>query len=415
MYPTQLHSYLLWRSSVKPDAQSLASRRYTATISLLPAVMCGIFVFGWRAGVVLAVSVLISFVTDWVCHKFFYKDSLGTRQGAWLLTGLLLGLMLPPNAPLWLPIVGSMLAVFIGKYILSVENVSFLQPALVGLLILNLLGLFLGGDNPVLGLKGWDSQWPVLARDIEPSSDANRVAGVLKDLLGGDVRKAVTRKEWRDANFFGEHVKGADAVYAPRPLDKVKAKPGQDAGRPETNAPVAADTDPGQRYTWLRMLLGYVPGTIGGSSALALFFGIFLLIFSGAHSWVIPGFAMATLFGGLNFLAWAYGSSSNPLVIAENIPVHLLTGSTLLGIFYLAADPSSAPRSVLGKVYAGVAIGLIELMLRIFTPLADGIVFSVFLMQCLSFVIDQWLARPAEEDASTPSSVSLTSSSLRRL
>ena len=64
MYPTQLHSYLLWRSTVKPDPQALASRRYTATVSLLPATMVGIFVFGWWAGWIVFLSIISALRTN---------------------------------------------------------------------------------------------------------------------------------------------------------------------------------------------------------------------------------------------------------------------------------------------------------------------------------------------------------------
>src|SRR5579862_4527292 len=107
MYPTKVHSYLLWRSSVDPDAQALASRRFTATVSLLPATMVGMFVFGWYAGVLVLIALGTAFVADWICHKIpAFRDSTGTRDGTWLLTGLLLALFLPPNAGWWVPIIG---------------------------------------------------------------------------------------------------------------------------------------------------------------------------------------------------------------------------------------------------------------------------------------------------------------------
>jgi Na+-translocating ferredoxin:NAD+ oxidoreductase RnfD subunit len=91
----------------------------------------------------------------------------------------------------------------------------------------------------------------------------------------------------------------------------------------------------------------------------------------------------------------------------------LLTGSTILGLFYLAADPTTAPRSFLGRIYSGVAVGLLETLLRVFTPLAEAIFISVIVVQLLSFVIDQWLAPPGEEVR--PGAVAITSSSLGRL
>src|SRR4051812_28532245 len=111
MLPTQLHSYLLWRSTVDPNAQSLASRRYTATVALIPATMVGIFVFGWYAGLMVLTSIIAAFLTDFICHRFVFKDSQGTRDGTWMLTGLLIGLMMPPAVSPVVPVVGSIVAV----------------------------------------------------------------------------------------------------------------------------------------------------------------------------------------------------------------------------------------------------------------------------------------------------------------
>lgn len=413
MLPTQLHSYLLWRGSVKPDAQTLASRRFTATISLFPAGMVGIFVFGWYAGLVVLLSTLTAILTDTVFHRFVFKDTTGTRDGTWLITGVLLGLMLPPNVPLWLPMLGAILAIFLGKYWFSVDSMPLVQPAALGLGMLFLIGFCFLGSNPVLGLKNGTPHWPVLVRDIEPSTSPDKMVW---EFFGGDVRNSVTHKEWRSASFSGgvaqsESGVSANAVHAPRPVDKIKANPAHYVGDADSNM---SDSDAGETYTSARMIMGYVPSTIGGTSALALILGILFLIFAGANSWVIPVFGLGTMFSALHLLAWLYTGSASPLVIADNIPIHLLSGSTLLGAFYLAADSTTAPRSFMGKVYAGVAFGLFEVFFRIFTPLSEGIILSALCVQALSFVIDQWLAPPGEETKSGIT-VNLSSASLGRL
>ena len=421
MYPTQLHSYLLWRSSVKPDPQSLASRRYTATVSLLPATMVGIFVFGWWAGWIVFLSIFSAFATDLLSHRLIYRDSPGTRDGTWMLTGLLLGLMMPPPVPWFLPVIGASLAVFLGKHYLSVDGMPLLQPAAVGFLLLQLIGLAVPAMR---GVENGQPHWPVLARGIvptktDPRSTTEAVGNLWKDFFGGDVRKSMTPADYRAASFNGqppvmnpndppEKQVIAEATYKPRPIDLVKANSTQPVGREHSATPNATE-----RYDWLDLVLGYVPATIGGSSGLALMFGILLLLFTGAASPIVPFFALATMFASLHFLSWIYGNSSTAPIIAANIPVHLLTGSTILGIFYLAADPTTAPRSFLGKVYAGVAVGLIEVLLRMYTPLVEGIFLSVIIVQASSFVIDQWLAPPVEDPRA--SSASFTPSSLGRL
>jgi len=421
MYPTQLHSYLLWRSSVKPDAQTLASHRFTATMSLVPAAMAGIFVFGWWAGLTVAVAMATALVVDYFLHRFVYTESLGTRDCTWMLTGLLLGLLLPPNVPLAFPIVGAALAVCVGKHYLSVDNMPLLQPAAVGLLALHLLGFAWLGGNPMLAQYGGQPRWPVLARGIEPAAEVKpksaAVRKMLRDFFGGDVRKSVTRGQYRNAVFAGQTAwydaeKGiaAEAVHGPRPIDLVKANPGVDiTGGTASSSGAAGPAGTRETYDWLSMVLGYVPSTTA-SSGLALGLGILFLLFSGAASPLVPGFALATMFTALHFLAWL----NCGYVVAENIPIHLLTGSTIVGLFYLAADPTTAPRSVLGKVYAGVAVGLVEVVLRVSIPsLAEGIFISIIIVQLLSFVIDQWLAPPGEEVR--PGAVGITTSSLGRL
>jgi electron transport complex protein RnfD len=416
MYPTQLHSYLLWRSSVDPDQQSLASRRFTATVSLIPAVMVGMFVFGWWAGLVLLTSIVTALITDIVCHKYIWKDSVGTRDGIWLLTGLILALFMPPNVGLWVPVLGSLVAIVIGKYWSSIDSMPFFQPALIGLLALYIAGFAgqsLTHSNFMLATNNGEAQWPELTRRIarQPASSADGgkemaevVGQLLRDFFGGDIRNAEGLKEYRESQYSDTPLKAA--VYGPRPIDAVKANPGRDV-----SIPAGAAT---KSYDAVQMILGYVPGTIGGASALALFLGILFLLFTGAVHWALPTFALGTLFGGFHLFAWLFSGGSSPVIISENIPIHLLTGSTLLAIFYLAADPTCAPRSFWGKVYAGIAFGIVELFLRLFTPMAEGVLISVVIVQGLSFVIDQYLAPPVEQNT-TPSSVGLTSSTLGRL
>jgi Na+-translocating ferredoxin:NAD+ oxidoreductase RnfD subunit len=202
----------------------------------------------------------------------------------------------------------------------------------------------------------------------------------------------------------------AEAVHGPRPIDLVKFNRGVDISSGVKLASALGKKEMTEEgCDWLSLVLGYVPATIGGSSALALGWGVLLLVFAGAASPLVPVFALATMFTALHLLAWI-----NPAyAVPGNIPVHLLTGSTILGLFYLAADPTTAPRSFLGKVYSGVAVGLLETALRIFTPLAEAIFISVIVVQLLSFVIDQWLAPPGEE--ARPGAVGISSSSLGRL
>lgn len=150
------------------------------------------------------------------------------------------------------------------------------------------------------------------------------------------------------------------------------------------------------------------PERSAARSALALGLGVLLLIFTGATSFILPLFALATMFSMLHFFAWMSPGS----VIVSNIPIHLLTGSTLIFIFFLAADPQISPRSKLGKVYAGVLLGIIEVLFRLFLGMPEAMFISVLLVQAASYFFDLKLAPPDDEG---PVGHTLSTSSLGRL
>jgi len=393
MRPPALHSYLLWRSSVDPDARTLAKWRFTAAASLIPAAMVGLFVFGWYAGLLLLLSLVSAFVADVLCHRLVFKGPAGTSDGTWILTGLLLGLFLPPAAPWWLAILGPAAALAIGKHWLSVDGAPLLQPAAVGLLLLHVV--FAPFMHPTAQVGGRQiPKWPVLAWPFAaPQAEAKENLGryLAQQFLRRDITHAIDRQTYRDEQFAGrqpmfdaKHNIQADAVFGPRPLDLAQENPRQST----------ADLPGPDHYEWQDVLLGYTPGPIGGASALALVFGICLLFFTRAVSWLTPLIGLFVLFAGLSLLGNA------------NVSIHLLSGPTLLGFFYLVADPGCAPRSRRGKVLAGVSAGLLELVLR--GVLSEATFISGIVVQGLSFVLDQYIAPPKEAPRQTTARMSIT-------
>ncbi len=236
MYPTQLHSYLLRRSLAEPAPASLASKRYTAAVSLIPALMCGIFVYGWYAGLVVLTCLSSAWLTDWVCLRFIYRREaaqFGKRDGVWLLTGLLIGLMLPPAMPLYLAALGTIVAMLAGKYLLQVDGTPLFQPALLGLLALYIicpifLALGSGSTNATMNPR---DRWPVLSRgtSVETTGVGRFAPKFLRNFFGGDIRHSMDRQQYRDDLFSNKPIT-AEAVSGPRPLDLVAEQPSRDLG-----------------------------------------------------------------------------------------------------------------------------------------------------------------------------------------
>jgi len=387
MKPVVLHSYLLWRSSTSPTHTELAAARYTSAAALLPAFMVGLFVYGWYAGLVVLTALGAAFAADRVAHRFFnrwiFYNPAGTADGSWLLTGLLIGLLMPPHVPLWIPLLGAVGAIFIGKHWTSVDGMSLLMPTVVALLGLHLL--FIPWLHPA-DLSGQPA-WPVLSRSLAaPQEHEGSMAGLtVRELLGGDVRLSIDRETYRKELFASrdgkkplfDKEKGieAEAAHGPRPLDVVKAH-GDDKDVSQLAAP--------QRTDWIHLVLGGTPSCIGGSSALALGLGILLIVCTGASSWVVPFFALLSLGCGL----YVCGS--------KNIGIHLLSGYTLIAFFFLAADPATVARSMRGKILAGIAAGLLELLLRKGTGLSEASFITPLCVQFLSYPLDQIIAPPKE-------------------
>ncbi len=100
-------------------------------LALAPAAVFGVVVFGWRALLVLALSVAAAVCTEWLTQKCL-KRPVTISDCSALVTGLLLGLTLPPHAPWYVPVCGSVFAILIAKQVFGGLGGNFVNPALAG-------------------------------------------------------------------------------------------------------------------------------------------------------------------------------------------------------------------------------------------------------------------------------------------
>jgi electron transport complex protein RnfD len=98
-------------------------------LALLPATVIGCVFFGWNALLVVVISTVSAVATEALIQLLTKKKvTIGDMSAA--LTGLLLGLNLPPSVPLWVPIIGSAFAVAIVKQVFGGLGYNFINPAL---------------------------------------------------------------------------------------------------------------------------------------------------------------------------------------------------------------------------------------------------------------------------------------------
>lgn len=100
-------------------------------IALLPASLFGIWNFGLRALLVILVSVASSVAFEWLYDHFMHKKNTVGDFSA-VVTGLLLALNMPPQIPLWMPVLGSAFAIIIVKQLFGGLGQNFMNPALAG-------------------------------------------------------------------------------------------------------------------------------------------------------------------------------------------------------------------------------------------------------------------------------------------
>ncbi|HSB33906.1 MAG TPA: RnfABCDGE type electron transport complex subunit D [Nitrospirota bacterium] len=113
------------------DVESTAKIMWTVSGSLLPATLMSVYYFGMPAIMVILVCLVTSLAAEAGMQKLL-KKPVTLSDGSAFLTGLLLAMNLPANAPLYIPFVGSIVAIMIAKHLFGGLGYNIFNPALVG-------------------------------------------------------------------------------------------------------------------------------------------------------------------------------------------------------------------------------------------------------------------------------------------
>ena len=74
---------------------------------------------------------------------------------------------------------------------------------------------------------------------------------------------------------------------------------------------------------------------------------------------------------------------------------HVISGALLFGAFFIATDPVTSPVTASGKFMFGVGIGLLVVLIRLFSNYPEGVMFAVLLMNTAVPLINRWtIPRP---------------------
>lgn len=113
------------------NKESVSKIMWSVVISLIPAGIAGVFIFGLSALRVILLGIISALITE-IAIQVLTKRKVTVLDGSTFLTGLLLAYNLPPKCPFWLPVLGSFIAIAIGKQVFGGLGQNIFNPALVG-------------------------------------------------------------------------------------------------------------------------------------------------------------------------------------------------------------------------------------------------------------------------------------------
>jgi Na+-translocating ferredoxin:NAD+ oxidoreductase subunit D len=295
-----------------PD--STARIMWTVVATLIPVVLAGAWFFGIGALLVVVAAVLGALATERLTGP---RDAL--RDGSAVITGLLLGLILPPGFPLWMSFLGGVVAIGFGKAVFGGLGQNVFNPALVG-------RAFLQAAFPVA-----ITTWPA-------------AGGGLLTLRGDTFAMPLLTPS-------------VDTVTGATPLGLMKFEG------------VGTDLWP--------LLIGNTGGSIGETSALLLLLCGAYLAWKRYLEWRIPVSIFATV-AALSGLLWVI----NPERYADPLFM-LFSGGLMFGAIYMATDMVTSPVTRLGAWIFGAGIGGLVVLIRTWGGLPEGVMYAILLMNAL--------------------------------
>jgi electron transport complex protein RnfD len=299
---------------------------WSVVACLVPPLVLSVFIFGVQTLLITAVSVASCVAMEAISQKSFGRK-VTVRDGSAVLTGMLIAFIIPPGVSALLPVLGAVMAIYIGKHILGGLGYNIFNPAL-------LARAFLMATFPVAMTSAW----------IKPDNS-------LFQFLGTSV----------------------DAVSTATPLAVMKEQ-GMEAFHAQFGTVANVYTN---------FFVGIQPGTIGETSALLVLLGGLYLMYKGYITWHIP---VSTL-GSIACFTWIFGGdvyfSGDPLLA-------ILTGGAMLGAFYMANDYVTCPANKTGQLIYGIGIGGLTVLIRLKGGYPEGICYAILLMNPVSCVLDNW-------------------------
>jgi electron transport complex protein RnfD len=316
--------------TTSPFIKDRASTRWImwqVNLALAPVVAAAFWYYGLAAILILLVSTGGAVLTERLAQARTANMPGNLGDGSAALTGLLVGLTLPPGIPLWMAFVGGVVAIGLGKLIFGGLGSNMFNPALVG-------RAFLQAAFPA-SLTSWSF-----------FGAADRFTSVPGSLL--------------TAPFV---TPGVDAVSAATPL-----------------ASMFFDHTP---TAFFDLASGATAGSLGESSAwIIAAAGLYLA----ARRVINPRIPVAMLGSAAVFAGILYWIDP---ATYPSPAFHLLSGGLMLGAVFMATDPVTSPLTQRGCWIFGAGIGVLVVLIRQFGGLPEGVMYAILFMNACTPLINR--------------------------
>jgi len=333
------------------DAMDLKRTMMLVIIALVPCLLFGIYNTGYqhyrvlgeleiisfweiilKGALVVLPLVVVSYGAGLFVEFIFAIKNGHTVQEGFLVSGMLIPLCMPADVPLWMVAVATIFAVVIGKEVFGGTGMNILNVALTARAF-----LFFAHPTKMSGNEVW-------------------VTGFSEMKSGGLVDSSSGATALGDLASFMQDTPALENTQA------FQAK-----------------------YSFIDCFLGFIPGSVGETSALMCLIGAALLLWTGIASWrvigsfFIGGFVMATI---LNLVG---GNGYFELPALHQ----LMIGGFMFGMVFMATDPVTAAHTNAGKFVYGFLGGFLGILIRMVNPAyPEGIMLAILIANVFAPLID---------------------------
>lgn len=346
------------------DRTSVPNVMWNVVIALLPALVFAVYYWGWWSLALTLIGAASAVCTEALIQKF-RKVPVTVYDGSAFLTGMLLSYNISAGSPWWLPVMGSVFAIAVGKQVFGGLGNNPVNPALLG-------RAFLLASWPSL-MTG--SCW---IKTLPHKLSVASINGIDPHII--------------DAKLSAIAPKAYDLVTSATPLKVAQTL--RDSTFVNTlTASHATNLDLTNRMfnslfdlgTLKALFWGNIGGCIGEVSVFALLLGAIYLLWKNIIEWRIPLFYIGTVFV-LTFLFGGIKGTGYSLML----PVfHVFAGGLILGAFFMATDYTSSPLTKNGRIFYAIGCGVMTVIIRLIGGYPEGVSYSILFMNVMTPLIDK--------------------------